>query len=212
VSRRRNHPIFARVYDRLTRACEGGWEGDAREELCAGVTGRVLEVGAGGGANFAHYRDAALVVGSEPEPTMARQAQGRARGAAVPVRVIRADAEDLPFADRAFDAVVCSLVLCTIGDPDRALAEIRRVLRPDGVLRVYEHVRSSSRRVAGLQDIVNRPWGLIAGQCHPNRDTSAALERAGFTLRLRAFRPPVPGGWFLPHVIGEARPTAAAAP
>jgi ubiquinone/menaquinone biosynthesis C-methylase UbiE len=189
----------------MTRASEGGWEGEAREELCADLTGRVLEVGAGNGANFGHYRRASRVEACEPEPNMMGLAVPRAREAAVPVGLVRADAERLPFADAVFDAAVCSLVLCTIPGPVGALREIRRVLRPGGVLRLYEHVRASGRAAARFQDLIERPWGLFAGGCHPNRDTVATLQQEGFVVRVRSFRPPVVG-WVLPHVIGEARP------
>jgi ubiquinone/menaquinone biosynthesis C-methylase UbiE len=209
---RRQHPLFARFYERLTRASEGGWEGEVRDELCADLTGQVLEVGAGNGGNLVHYREAAHVVACEPEPNMLRLAVPRAAEAAVPVGLVQADGEHLPFGDDAFDAVVCSLVLCTIPDPKAALREIRRILRPSGALRVYEHVRASSRNLARLQDLIERPWGLFAGGCHPNRDTVASLAAEGFEVRVRTFRPPVIGGALLPHVIGEARATGPSSP
>lgn len=204
-TRRREHPVFARFYERLARASEKGWEGDLRDEVCGDVEGRLLEIGAGNGMNFEHYRRAGSVVACEPEPNMLQLAAPRARGASVPVRLVRAAGERLPFRDHAFDAVVCSLVLCTIGDPMAAIGEIRRVLRPDGVVRLYEHVRAEDRRMAWFQDVIERPWGFFAGGCHPNRDTVANLERGGFALRIRTFRPPFVGASFVPHVVGEAR-------
>ena len=204
-SSRKDHPIFVRFYERLSRAGDQGWEGPLRDELCAELEGRVLEVGAGNGVNFGHYRAAEEVVAIEPEPNMIRLASDRAREATVRVRVVRASAERVPFADRMFDAAVCSLVLCTIPDPGAALTEIRRTLRPEGVLRVYEHVRAPGGWTARMQDLIERPWGFFAGGCHPNRDTVRALEGAGFEVEVRSFNPPVPGSRLLPHVLGEAR-------
>lgn len=204
-TRRRKHPFFARFYERLAQATEKGWEGELRDEICGDVEGLVLEIGAGNGMNFGHYRRARLVIACEPEPNMIRLSAPRARAASVPVRLARASGERLPFADRTFDAVVCSLVLCTIDDPVAAIAEFRRVLRPDGVLRVYEHVRAESRGWARLQDVIEMPWGWFAGGCHPNRDTAGSLERGGFELAVRTFRPPMIVGGIVPHVVGEAR-------
>ena len=203
--RRRDHPLFVRFYERLARATEKGWEGEVRDEVCGDLEGRVLEVGAGNGMNFGHYRRAASVVACEPEPNMLRLAAPRARAAAVPVHLVRAAGERLPFRDGSFDAVLCSLVLCTIADPGAAIAEMRRVMRAEGVVRLYEHVRAESPRMAKLQDVIERPWGFFAGGCHPNRDTLGNLERGGFAVQVRSFRPPMLGGWLVPHVVGEAR-------
>ncbi len=202
---RRDHPVFARFYERLATATEKGWEGDLRDEICGDLEGRVLEIGAGTGMNFGHYRRARVVIAFEPEPNMLRLATPRAQAASVPIRLVRAAGERLPFRDQAFDAVVCSLVLCTIQDPMAAIAEMRRVLRPDGVVRLYEHVRAERPRLARLQDLIERPWGFFAGGCHPNRDTVANLERGGFAVQARTYRPPFFGASFVPHVVGEAR-------
>lgn len=181
------------------------WEGRYRSELCAGAAGLVLEVGAGTGMNFQHYSNVSGVVAIEPEPHMLEQAKRRAAGDPAPVVLLRAGAEELPFQDGAFDTLVCSLVLCTVGDQRKAIRECRRVLKPNGSLRFYEHVRATGGRAARWQDRLERPWGFFGGGCHPNRDTLGALVEEGFTVRFRRFEPPVPGGWFLPHVIGEAR-------
>lgn len=205
--RRPNHPVFALLYDWLAAPAQR-WEARHRRALCAGARGLVLELGAGTGLNFAHYRSARRVVAVEPEPHMLRRAARRAGEAPVPVSLVAAVAEALPFRDGAFDAVVCSLVLCSVRDPGRALEECGRVLAPDGELRLYEHVRSPRPGVARLQDRVERPWRWLAGGCHPNRDTVGALRARGFHVEVRAFDPPVPGGSFLPHVLGVARPPA----
>ena len=203
--KRPNHPWFARIYDPLVARPAERWEGKYREELCAAAEGVVLEIGAGTGMNFAHYAAAGRVVATEPEPHMRRRAARRAAAAPVPIELVAAGAERLPFADGTFDTVVCSLVLCTVADQSAGIDECRRVLKPDGSLRFFEHVRSMNAREARWQDRLERPWGFFSGGCHPNRDTLRALVYHGFTVRFRSFVPPVPGGWFVPHVIGEAR-------
>jgi ubiquinone/menaquinone biosynthesis C-methylase UbiE len=199
----RTHPVFARAYEPISTALNRAGEVDHRRELAAGATGRVLEPGAGNGLNFEHYRGVE-VVAMEPEPTMLRLAAERAAAAAVPVRLLRGVAENLPFPDRSFDTIVASLVLCSVTDPTRVLGEFRRVLRPGGTVRFLEHVRSGSRSWATVQDAVSVPWSWFAGGCHPNRDTVAALHGAGFRVEGKRFPfgPPSP---CRPHVLGVAR-------
>jgi SAM-dependent methyltransferase len=199
------HPVFARIYDPLLARPAERWEGRYRSELCGGAEGLVLEIGAGTGMNFSHYSAVAGVVAIEPEPRMLTQAKRQAESDPAPIVLVRASGERLPFKNGTFDTVVCSLVLCTIPDHRQGISEIRRVLKPDGSLRFYEHVRAGGGRAARWQDRLERPWGFFGGGCHPNRDTLGALVDEGFTVRFRSFEPPVPGGWFLPHVIGEAR-------
>ncbi|MDP8955866.1 MAG: class I SAM-dependent methyltransferase [Actinomycetota bacterium] len=199
------HPVFSRIYDPLLARPAERWEGRYRSELCGGASGLVLEVGAGTGMNFSHYSEVLRVVAIEPEPHMLDQAKRRAAVDPAPVVLVRASAERLPFEDGTFDTVVCSLVLCTVPDQGQAIRECRRVLKPNGSLRFYEHVRATGDRAARWQDRLERPWGFFGGGCHPNRNTLAALVQEGFRVRFRRFEPPVPGGWFLPHVIGEAR-------
>jgi SAM-dependent methyltransferase len=101
--------------------------------------------------------------------------------------------------------VVTSLVLCTVADPNQALAEVRRVLRPSGRLRFYEHVRATDPRLAHWQDRLERPWGWLVGGCHPNRDTVAAIGAAGLQLvRLDRFDLPSMPPLARPHVLGVA--------
>ena len=180
------HPIFAALYDRLMASSEDAGLADMRASVLAAATGRTLELGAGTGANAAHYPDAVTeVVLTEPDPHMARRL--RERLAADPpgfdYEVVETGAERLPFDDRSFDTAVSTLVLCTVDDPYRATAEIARVLRPGGRLLVLEHVRDpDDGRLGGWQDRLERPWGWFAGGCHPNRRTSAALTEAGFDV------------------------------
>jgi ubiquinone/menaquinone biosynthesis C-methylase UbiE len=176
-----------------------------RDRLIHGARGRVLEIGAGTGLNLGRYSPGAEVVALEPEPTMARKASARARAAPVPVRMVRGVAEALPFPDRTFDAVVACYVLCSVSDQSKALDELRRVLRPGGEVRVYEHVRSAHPGWALVQDLVTPVWHRFGCNCHPNRDTAAALRAAGFRVEARriSFGPPAP---VRPHILGVARP------
>jgi ubiquinone/menaquinone biosynthesis C-methylase UbiE len=197
------HPIFARFYDRISRSM---WpvEVDHRTELVAGLRGRVLEVGAGTGLNFQLYPSGVEVVAVEPEPNMMRLARRRVAESGFGVRLLRAAAESLPFPDASFDAAVTSLVLCSVGDPDAAARELRRVLRPGGELRVFEHVRSENPRHARWQDWLTPVWRRFSAGCHPNRDTAATLGTAGFAVDVRRvpIGPPSPAR---PHILGVAR-------
>jgi SAM-dependent methyltransferase len=201
----KDHPVFARVWDGLVRL-GGEPERRHRDELVRGLRGRVLEIGAGTGLNFGRYPSGVEVIGVEPEPTMVRRAASRGREARVPVRVVRGVAEALPFAGGSFDAVVACYVLCSVTDQRLAIEEIRRVLRPDGELRIYEHVRSARPGWARVQDLVTPVWHRFGCNCHPNRDTAAALSAAGFEVDVRSFSfgPPAP---VRPHILGVARPS-----
>lgn len=199
-----HHPLFARLYTRLSHVVDAKGGARHRAELLAGLAGRVIEVGAGNGANFAHYPGTVSeVVAVEPEPYLRARAAEAAGAAPVPVRIVAGVAEQLPAAGATFDAAVTSLVLCSVADPDAALAELLRVLRPGGELRFWEHVRAPTRRLARLQRAFDTVWPHLAGGCHTARDTVAAIERAGFELRsLRAFR--FMAGPTAPHVLGRA--------
>ncbi len=196
--------MFARFYERISQWANRVGEKEHRIEMIRGATGRVLELGSGNGLNFEHYAPPASVVALEPEPTMLFLAAGRAADAPVPVRLVRGAGEDLPFAYESFDTVVCSLVMCSVRDPDRVLGEVARVLKPRGEVRFLEHVRSDRAGAALAQDAASVPWSFFAGGCHPNRDTPTAFRRAGFEVRLRRFPfgPPTP---CRPHVLGVAR-------
>lgn len=176
----REHRIFAACYDVLTAPMERAVFAEQRRQLLADVTGTVLDVGAGTGANFSHYPASVVVVAAEPDGAMRRRLSEPAAAAAAQIEISDASATDLPFADGTFDAVVCGLVLCTIDDVETALAELDRVLAPDGRLIVLEHVRGSGRH-ATWQDRVTPLWRRIVAGCHPNRDTRSAVESAGFS-------------------------------
>jgi ubiquinone/menaquinone biosynthesis C-methylase UbiE len=203
-----HHPIFARVFERLSAKEEELGQADHRREALAGLSGRVIEVGAGNGLNFRHYPDGVSeVVAVEPEPYLRRRAEETAGAAEVAVRVVDGLGDRLPFEDGSFDAGVASLVLCTIPDQQAALAELFRVIRPGGELRFYEHVRANQPRLARIQDIATPIWKIVGGGCHPNRDTAAAIERAGFsieTCRRFPFRPCFVCAPVAPRILGRA--------
>lgn len=158
------HPIFARLYGRLAPLGEPAGLAAHRDDLLAGTSGRVLEVGAGNGLCFGHYPHSVVdVIAAEPEPYLRRRAKRAAASAPVPVEVIDAAAEQIPFDDGVFDIVVSSLVLCSVPDPVPALHETRRVPRPGGQLRFYEHVRSTEPRQARRQDRLARIWPHLVG-------------------------------------------------
>jgi len=185
----------------------GGYE--HRRELLSGLSGRVLELGAGAGSNFRHYPpDVEAVVAIEPEPSLRASASRAAARVPLQVEVLGSLAEALPVADACFDAVVCSLVLCSVSNPDGVLREAKRALRPGGELRVYEHLRSEDPRFARVQRAVDLLWPHVAAGCHTSRDTIGSIERAGFSLvecRRFTFRPSVLAAPVSPHVIARAR-------
>jgi len=174
---------FAALYERSFKATEEAGLRQMRRELLAGAGGRVLELGAGTGLNLELYPDGVedLVV-LEPDPHMAKRL--RATVAASPRRasVSEASAERLPFEDAGFDTVVATLVFCTIPDPDAALAEVARVLKPGGRLLFLEHVRAEDPKLARWQDRLEKPWRFVGDGCHCNRDTVASIAAARFEI------------------------------
>lgn len=205
-----SHPLFARVYERLSVVMDRAGMAEERQLLVAGLSGRVLEVGAGNGLTFAHYpAGVSEVVAVEPEPRLRAVAVRAARRAPVPVRVVDGTAAALPGGDATFDAAVTGLVLCTVPDQAAALAEIRRVLRPGGQLRFFEHVAAEKpgtmRRAQRVADATL--WPRLFGGCRTGRDTAAAIVAAGFVIdRLDRFRfPPAgPRSPAAPHIRGTA--------
>jgi ubiquinone/menaquinone biosynthesis C-methylase UbiE len=202
------HPLFARFFHRFAGLMEREL-GEHRDELLAGLSGRVLEVGAGNGMNFGHYPATVdEVVALEPEPYLRSKAEEAARAAAVRVTVTAGTADPLPVEDASFDAVVASLVLCSVPDPAAALAEFARVLKPRGELRFLEHVRSERPRMARVQGAFDRTgvWPRLIGGCHCSRDTAGSIRVAGFEIeRMREFGLGPSFGLTYPHVLGTAR-------
>ncbi|MFJ2949345.1 class I SAM-dependent methyltransferase [Streptomyces sp. NPDC087226] len=180
-----HHPLFARSYARVSVVAEtrAGMAG-VRRRLLGGLSGRVIEIGAGNGLNFAHYPGTVSeIVAIEPERALRALAVEAALRAQVPVDVVPGAAEALPVKSEAFDAVVLSLVLCSVRDVPRALAELRRVLRPGGEVRFFEHGRGGGRIMRLTQRALDRTvWPPLAGGCHMARDPVGALREAGFEL------------------------------
>lgn len=175
--------ISAAGYDRFMAGSERGGLAERRRALLARATGRVLEIGGGTGANLPHYGDGAReIVITEPDPFMVKRLTAKLRGAARPVQVLPAPAEALPVPDESVDTVVSTLVLCTVADPDAALAEVRRALRPGGQFLFIEHVRSDDPRIARWQDRLHGLWRRFGRGCNTNRRTLESIERAGLAI------------------------------
>lgn len=211
-SGRRTRPVFAALYAGFARVADRVALARLRSAVLAEASGALLVVGAGQGHDLAHLPPAVTsVVAVEPDAAMRRRARGRVRAARVPVRLVAGTAERLPVADRAVDTVLCMFVLCSVDDLGAAVAEIRRVLRPDGRLLLLEHVRGrGGSRTAALQDTLDPVWARLAGGCHLDRRTGAALDAAGFdTHRLAATA--VRGVPLFPLLTGVARPPGGGA-
>jgi SAM-dependent methyltransferase len=203
-------PRFARMYMRSAASAERRGATDHRRRLLDGLSGTVVEIGAGHGLNFPLYPpEVTEVIAIEPEPTLRAQAETAAKSAPVPVRVRAGVADELPLEDASVDAAVASLVLCSVPDQPRAFAEIRRVLRSDGELRFYEHVIPNCQPKRLFLQAIDRSglWPAIAGGCHPARDTTDAIMQAGFDIEeierfgfsAQRFEP------LIPHILGSAR-------
>ena len=203
-------PRFARMYLRSAASAEQRGATEHRRRLLDGLSGTVVEIGAGHGLNFPLYPpEVNEVVAIEPEPTLRSQAEMAANGATVPIRVLAGVADELPLEDASADAAVASLVLCSVPEQQHALAEIRRVLRVQGELRFYEHVIPRCQPKRLLLQVIDHSglWPAIAGGCHPARDTTEAIMQAGFDIEeierfdfsAQRFEP------LIPHILGTAR-------
>ena len=196
---------MAPVWDRMTRGTEEAGLRELRQGLVADATGRVLEIGAGTGANVPHYNGSieSLVL-TEPQPAMLRRLQRTAHERAPHAEVLRAPAEDLPFETDSFDTVVCTLVLCGVDDQPRAVREARRVLRPGGSLLFLEHLRADDPDLARLQDRMNWLNRIVVG-CDCNRPTLRTIEAEGFTVsRLEHTETPKAPKFARPMIVGTA--------
>ena len=201
------NPIFARFFVRLPKEKQLEY----RLEMLRGLSGRVVDVGAGDGANFDLFpEEVTEVIAVEPEPYMRARAEENAARAKVPIRVVDGLAGALPVDDGWADAAITALVLCSVPDQSAALREAHRVIRPGGELRFYEHVLADNPRLARLQRLVDgsRVWPFLFGGCHTARDTGAAIQAAGFTLesqRRVSVKPCPLAVPVSPHLVGVAR-------
>ena len=169
------------LYDLLAGRAERAGIGQLRRDLLADLEGVVVEIGSGTGASLPYYERAMRVVAVEPDESMARRLPAKIQEANVPIEVVSARAQALPFPDESFDAAVATFVLCSVEDQADALAEARRVLRPGGKLVVLEHVLGEGG-TARWQNRLTPLHRRMAGNCHLNRDTRTALARAGFDV------------------------------
>ena len=174
-----------RIHAWLLARCGVGYErmvAERKRALLAGLKGDILEIGPGAGPNLGYYPKECRWIGVEPNPFMhpyLRQAAERA-GLKIEIRTLLA--EKLPSADRSIDAVVSTLVLCSVRDPEMVLGEVLRVLKPGGRFVFLEHVAApEGTRLRKLQRFLRPVWKRVADGCHPDRETGPAIERAGFS-------------------------------
>lgn len=208
---RRQHKVFASWYPGRAEAMDRAGFTDYRRKLLAGLSGQVLELGAGSGLNFAHYpAEVERVVAIEPEPTLRERAARTAEQADVPIEVVDGVAEDLSAFAGKFDAAICSLVLCSVPDQRTALKQLAAVLRPGGEIRLLEHVGASGGMLAGVQRVLDATvWPWIGAGCHCSRDVTSAVALAGLKLTsIETFRFPASGPTLptAPHVLLTAVP------
>jgi len=178
----RKYGGMAQFYETCTAGFEAAGVAAIRHRLAADLRGHVLEIGCGTGLNFPHYAAPVQVTAVELEEDYRAFATQRAGQVEASVTVIEGDAQQLPFEDDFFDAGLCTLVLCSVSDPSRGLAEVRRVVRTGAPVRFFEHVRSPRRWVAAIQDVTNPLWSWLMDGCNINRDTVATIRAAGFTV------------------------------
>jgi ubiquinone/menaquinone biosynthesis C-methylase UbiE len=175
--------LFAGVYDRGLKATEEAGLRQMRRELLAAAKGRTIDLGAGTGANLGLYPEAVTeLVLAEPDPHMTSKLRPKLTALGSAASLVEAPAESLPFADASFDTAVFTLVLCTVPDPEAALREVARILRPGGQMLFIEHVRADDPGLARWQDRFEKPWRFLGDGCHCNRDTVATIESSPLTV------------------------------
>jgi ubiquinone/menaquinone biosynthesis C-methylase UbiE len=213
-----NYPRFARMFSEMSNSEEGRKTFEQlRRETAGRARGVTLEVGAGGGPNFAYYDPALIerVEATEPDANMLRYAREQAARARVPITLTQAPAEALPFADDSFDTAVVTLVFCSVADPARSMRELARTLKPGGRLLIAEHVRSERGPLAAIQSAVVPITRRAAANCHWNRDTASVVRQSGLA-EVSVRRLHYPRTWYsaledelLPVLLIEARKPGA---
>lgn len=196
----RGHPVFARLYDAYMFPQELWGVRRRRRWVVGQAVGTTLELGVGTGLNFPYYGQVRRLVAIDPDPSMLRRARLRMDRAPVAPALVRGKGEALPFRTAAFDTVISTLVFASIPDPYAAAAEVRRVLKPEGRLRFFEHFRSEQPVLAYFQDAITPLWRQLLGGCQPNRDVVRILQQGGFeVLEVVKFR-----RTFLLHGVARA--------
>ena len=195
---------FAWGYDSLTRSAERGVYREFREFIAGEATGRILEIGAGTGANLPYYPENADLMLTDPSPFMLTRLKRRAAERGLPVSTDQLAGEKLPFDDNSFDTVISTLAMCSMSDPAQSLAEINRVLKPGGEFRFMEHIRGEGFVRERFQDLMTPAWRAFGVGCHPNRTTVATIAESA--LEIIETRPFSFGPYPVrPHIAGVAR-------
>ncbi len=210
-----NERFFAWYYPKVVGRAEAAGQAETRRKLLSEARGRTLEIGAGSGFNLPHYTEAVTeLVVSEPSPHMREHLRERLEADPPPVgswQLADASAESLPFDDASFDTVTGGFIMCSIPDPEGALAEIARVLKPGGRYIFLEHVHAGEGTMLGrFQDLIEIPHRYIAAGCHPNRRTWEMIENSPLEVERmeRGEQPKAPPS-VKPTILGSAvRPPA----
>jgi ubiquinone/menaquinone biosynthesis C-methylase UbiE len=176
------HSLFARIYDLFMVPQDRFGLAHQRARLCGPAEGRVLEIAIGTGLNISHYERADTVIGIDNKVAMLRRAIRRTWETKIPVELVVADAQALPFPDHSFDSIVVGLSLCTIPNPRTTLAELHRVATPQGELRFLEHVRSAKPSIARRQDWFAPVWERVSGGCRANQDTERLINESSWSI------------------------------
>lgn len=174
---------FPQFYDLLMQPLERRKLSEVRANLVNRGSGKLLELGSGSGINFPLYQGYEEVTAIEPNKLMRERSLKKIEQANVPITLVAASAEELPFADNTFDTVVGTLVLCTIPNPQKALKEIQRVCKPDGRVLFLEHVRLTNKILATLQDFLTPSWKKLCDGCHLNRDSLGIIRSSGLQIQ-----------------------------
>lgn len=166
------------LYDFVLKPLEAIQLSQLRSDLLSSAKGKILEIGAGTGLNFSHYPPGVEVIATDNDESMMKPA--KRRGSELHIKLEVADAQALPYPDQEFDTVVATLVFCSIPDPDKALQEVYRVLKPGGSFLLLEHVRRNTTIAGKILDTLTPAWKHIAGGCHLNRDPEKTINQLGF--------------------------------